>query len=724
MNDARLITVINILGCYAAGDFSVPVPPGKKEGHDFDRIFFLLEQLKDVAQKNSDHIRIKRIMAVIIQFAGLKFSDKIEISEALDDLDSIAAGLNTLGEELQQKIEELQANNEELKKLAVILETTADAVGTITPQGKLISWNKSAERIYGYSSNEMLGKSPDSILALSDEDEGFKNILERVKKGEQVTEFHTKRKRKDGKVIDVSITLTPVFNDQKQLLFISAISRDITVQKEAEEVLRQSEERFRLLIESVKDYAIFRLDAAGNIATWNAAAEYMTGYTDEEAIGKHISQFYTPEAIAKNEPSKDLDIAVKSGFHRSEGYKVKKNGELFYAEAVCSTLYDKNGNLTGFSKVMKDITGKKAAEDIMRDQHEQIETIIGNAPSAVVVINEKGNVIKWNAKSEEIFGWKADEVMSKPMHQFIMPDRYVKSHYGGMHHFLHTGEGPVLNKTIEISAVRKNKEEFPIELGISAVRSRGNYVFIAFINDITQRRNNEEKIKVAYEALDNSNKELEAFTYSVSHDLRAPVRAIHSYTQILTKKISENSDEDTKEVMGAIIRNTNKMAHLISDLLELSHLGQKEIVKEEINMNKVVESVMETLRADGNLNTTQFKTDHLPHAYADFSLMMQVYQNLISNAVKYSSQKADALVEIGAYIEESKNVYFVKDNGAGFDMKYYSKLFGVFQRLHSAEEFEGTGIGLTIVKRIIDKHNGKVWATGEPNKGACFYFTL
>lgn len=728
MNDKRIGEVLKILGEYAKGNFNVEIPaPANKD--EIDKIFLLLSKLRSFAQQSPEsnlvqRTRINKMMDVIVKYATFDFSEKLEISSYLDNLDAIAAGLNTLGEELEDKINELQKNNEELKKLAIILETTADAVATITPEGFLVSWNKSAERIYGYNEKEMLGRRPDEILASGESRDAFIEILKRVKKGEQISDFHTKRRRKDGVIIDVSVTLTPIFNDQKKLISISAISREITAQKLAEQHLRESEERFRLLVESVKDYAIFRIDPNGKISSWNKGAQFMTGFSEAEILGKHVSVFYTVESVKKNEPEENLKIALEKGIHRGIDWKVKKDGSLFYAEAVCTPFFDDKGMLKGYSKVMQDITDKKIAEDLMGEQREQIETIIGNAPSAVIVIDEKGNIIRWNAKAEQIFGWTLNEVLNKPMHEFIMPERFVAAHYQGIHHFLKTGHGPVINKVIEIAAVRKNKEEFPIELGISAVRSRGKYIFIAFITDITERKKNEEQLKTAYEALDLSNKELEAFTYSVSHDLRAPIRAIHSYTDILSKQLSEVLNEDNRRIMNSVQRNTSKMSQLINDLLELSHLGQKELQREKVDMDKVVNTVLEGMKHLSAFKKVNFKISPLPEAHADYNLMVQVFQNLISNAVKYSSLKENPEVEIGSTNEGLNTVYYVKDNGAGFDMKYYNKLFGVFQRLHSQEEFEGTGVGLTIVKRVIDKHHGKVWAESEPGKGAAFYFYI
>ncbi len=362
--------------------------------------------------------------------------------------------------------------------------------------------------------------------------------------------------------------------------------------------------------------------------------------------------------------------------------------------------------------------------ETLQESNAQIETLLQNAPNAVIVINEEGKVVKWNKKSEIIFGWSAEEVMHQPMHELIMPQRHIKAHYDGIKHFLHTGEGPVINKTVELSAVRKNKEEFPIELSISAIKSDGKFLFIAFIADISRRKQAEEEHKRLNLNLANSVKALEAFTYSVSHDLRAPLRAIHGYVNILKNDYSAGMDERGHNMMDAVIKNSKKMGQLIDDLLALSRLERVALQKKEVNMNEMVKSVITDLRMATNDLKTEYIIKELPMAFSDPNLIAQVYTNLISNAAKYSALKVQPVVEIGALTENGEIIYYVKDNGNGFDMKFYNKLFGVFQRLHDESEFEGNGIGLSIVKQIIDRHKGRVWATSEPDKGATFYFTL
>jgi signal transduction histidine kinase len=266
----------------------------------------------------------------------------------------------------------------------------------------------------------------------------------------------------------------------------------------------------------------------------------------------------------------------------------------------------------------------------------------------------------------------------------------------------------IANKELEFQ--NKEKEKRASELAIANAE-------LAF--------QQEEKEKRAEELII-ANKELESFSYSVSHDLRAPIRAISAYAKILEEDYLGKLDAEGAKTLLSIIRNSKKMGQLIDDLLAFSKLGRKEVTVSEINMDKLMIAVKDELIAESEThkNIIEFKINAIPPAKGDIALIKQVLINLISNAIKYSGNKTTAYIEIGAYAEKNLNVYYIKDNGVGFDMQFYENLFGVFHRLHTAEEFEGTGIGLAIVHKIIERHGGKAWAESTINEGATFYFSL
>ncbi len=224
--------------------------------------------------------------------------------------------------------------------------------------------------------------------------------------------------------------------------------------------------------------------------------------------------------------------------------------------------------------------------------------------------------------------------------------------------------------------------------------------------------------------LHEANEELEAFAYSVSHDLRVPLRAIDGFSRILMEDYGDSLDEEGNRLISIVRDNTEKMGDLIDDILLLSRVGRQKMKGFEIDMEYLVRNVWEDLRPDWDGREIELIIDDLPNAQGDRILMAQVFQNLLSNSIKFTRNKNPAVIEVGAQNYKDEIIYYVKDNGAGFDMKYIDKLFGLFQRLHTAEEFEGTGVGLSIVQRIIKRHGGQVWGEGEPFKGATIYFTL
>lgn len=255
------------------------------------------------------------------------------------------------------------------------------------------------------------------------------------------------------------------------------------------------------------------------------------------------------------------------------------------------------------------------------------------------------------------------------------------------------------------------------------------------VSDVTREKNSEEEIKLLNESLEQSVKartqqlqastsELEEFTYSVSHDLRAPLRNINGFAEILLEDNDANLTEGMKKHLEVIKQNSTRMGQLIDSLLEMSRLGRSHIVPKEVNMKQLVIEVIEEIKfADKNFRT-EIVLQNLHPVHGDFSLLKQVWQNLISNAIKYSSGKENPRIEIGSSLGDKRVNYFIKDNGVGFDMQYSHKLFGVFQRLHKDSEFSGTGVGLAIVKRIIQKHNGHVGVDSKLNEGTTFYFNL
>ncbi|MFN3299464.1 MAG: PAS domain S-box protein [Sediminibacterium sp.] len=382
------------------------------------------------------------------------------------------------------------------------------------------------------------------------------------------------------------------------------------------------------------------------------------------------------------------------------------------------------------------------------EYYDLLAAIVEYSEDSIISKSLDGTIKSWNKGSEKMFGYTSRETIGKNI-SLIIPPAFMDIDKNIMER-VSNNESIVPYETIRI---KKNGNQLHVSITSSPIKdNKGNIIGASIIGrDVTFRKKFEEdlvaankelafqieekekraaeliisndELVVAENRLKEVNIELEAFTYSVSHDLRAPLRAVNSYAQILTEDYGQALDADGKVILDNIRYNTKKMGALIDELLSFSRLGRKEIDRTLIDMNDLMQSVLANIKRTIE-NKATIRLSHMPAVKADHILLQQVLFNLLSNAIKYSSKKEYPLIEIFTELQNNKTVFAIKDNGAGFDMRFADKLFGVFQRLHSEKEFEGNGVGLAIVQRIISKHGGRVWGEGIVNEGAIFYFTL
>jgi PAS domain S-box-containing protein len=345
----------------------------------------------------------------------------------------------------------------------------------------------------------------------------------------------------------------------------------------------------------------------------------------------------------------------------------------------------------------------------------EIEDLYNNAPCGYHSIDSNGIIVNVNNTLCNWLGYSRREMVGKIAFTDLITDDTKEVFARSFPKFKETG----VVFDLEFNFIRKNGTMFPVLLSAVAIKDEnGRYIKSRTITiDNTERKKSEIEIR-------NLNNELEAFTYSVSHDLRAPLRSVDGYARILQEDYARKLDEEGERVINVIINNARRMGKLIDDLLEFARLGRKELVKNRIDMTTLVNSVKRELLDDEKSRQVEIIVNNLDNAPVDIDMIKQVWMNLLSNAVKYTGKKEKARIEISSEKSEEFVKYIVKDNGVGFDMQYVSKLFGVFQRLHRIQDFSGTGVGLAIVKRIIDKHHGCVWAEAKLNEGANFYFTI
>lgn len=461
---------------------------------------------------------------------------------------------------------------------------------------KFLDVNPAAIANYGYSRDEFLALTIKEIRP----EEDVPIVLRAVASLGAHTDDsevwkHRRHRKKDGTLIDVEGISHPLLYEGRNARCVVAL--DVSDRKRAAEALRLSEERFRLIVSNVRDYAILMLDPDGRVVSWNEGAERIKGYKSEEIIGRHFSCFYPPEEVDRGTPARILEEAHQRGRCENEGWRVRKDGSRFWANVVVTALHDEAERLRGFAKVTRDVSERKKYEEEM---------------------------------------------------------------------------------------LRRSAE------------------------------------------LDAANKELEAFAYSVSHDLRAPLRGIDGFSQALLEDYALQLDATGKDYLNRVRAATQRMAMLIDDLLNLSRVTRAEMHREPIDLSAMALAIAGELRSGDPKRDADIAVSPNLYAEGDTRLVRVVLENLLGNSWKFTSKLAHTKIEFAKSRGNGRGngAFFVRDNGAGFDQAHASRLFGAFQRLHGMNEFPGTGVGLATVQRIIHRHGGHVWAEGEVNKGATFYFTL
>jgi PAS domain S-box-containing protein len=408
------------------------------------------------------------------------------------------------------------------------------------------------------------------------------------------------RQRQDSAAVGSRRTKSLIITGNVTALFflfaaIVVIVQELGRRKRAEEALRLSEERFRLLVSGVKDYAIFMLDPDGRVATWNAGAERIKGYKAQEIIGQHFSVFYPREDVERGKPDLELNVATEEGRVEDEGWRLRNDGSRFWADVVITALRDESGRLRGFGKVTRDMTERRHAKEAMEIHNAQLEA---------------------------------------------------------------------------------------------------------------------------------ANQELQAFSYSVSHDLRAPLRSIDGFSLALLEDYEGKLDSQGKEYLQRIRAATTRMGQLIDGMLSLARISRAEMVRESVDLSPLARDIALELQSSDPARRATFAIASTLPVQGDRRLLRAVLENLLANAWKFSSAKPESHIQVGTTQNGGETIHFVRDNGAGFDMQHADKLFGVFQRLHRDSEFAGNGVGLATVQRIIRRHGGRIWADAVPGQGATFYFVL
>ncbi len=604
-------------------------------------------------------------------------------------------------------------------RFELIVENAADAIIMVDREHRITLVNHSTETMFGYTRAELLGQ-PLQILV---------PLRFRAYHAELMEKFFVARKarsvstgsdllglRKDGTEVPIAIGLIPIPTSTGPMA--AAYIADVT---------ERQRERYKFLVETVPS-AMLMADPEGRIRLVNRSAETLFGYAGVELHGQPLDVLIPPRYRARHPTFVADFLAAPQSRAMGTGrdlFGLRKDGSEVPIEIGLNPIELAGGWFTLASIV--DITERKRAEEI----RQRMATLVEFADDAIVTKSLDGIIRTWNPAAERLLGYRADEIIGQPIARLIPDDRLGEEQT--ILDGIRSGD-----RFAHFETVRRRRDGslVDVSLTISPICDRSGRVVGAskIMRNITERKRAEEEMRLTEaqfratleQRVAERTSELEAFSYSVSHDLRAPLRHIQGYIELLMRQTADAPlPEAARRHLRTISDVSGEMGQLIDDLLAFSRMGSMELQQTTVPTDDLVREAIAGLEPATGQRHIEWQIEALPPITGDAAALKQVFANLIGNAVKYTRPRDLARIEIGFAGEENGRVIlFVRDNGVGFDPQYTHKLFGVFERLHRSRDFEGTGIGLAIVRRIVARHDGRVWAEGELDKGATFYFTL
>lgn len=489
---------------------------------------------------------------------------------------------------------------------------------------------------------------------------------------------------------------------------------------------------FKYLVQGVKDYAIFALDQSGNIISWNAGAERIKGYNTEDVVGKHFSIFYSPDAINSEHPEFELKSALRDGSYEEEGWRLRKNGEKFWASVVITALYDDTGKHIGFAKITRDLSERRAAEAVsqessenLRRTEEMFELVVSAVKDyAIFVLDAKGFVRTWNSGAQRIKGFLPEDIIGKHFSTF-----YTSEDKNRNHPDFELKEA-IANGSYEEEGwrVRNDGSQFWASVTITAIKQGGVVTgFVKVTRDLTERRNYELALENARDEAILANQLKSKFVASVTHEIRTPLTSIVGLSELISLK--ENCSDDTREVGGKIFDASKQLLIILNDLLDFSKLESGKMSVEEVgfDIRELIDKVCGLSEARVNKKSLELRieiAEDVPNALVDDpTKIKQVLLNLVDNAIKFTESGG---IEISVERSDNDVLYSVTDTGIGISESSQQSLFKPFIQAHESTTrlYGGTGLGLAISQQIVSLLGGEIGVASEPNKGTTVWFTL
>ncbi len=511
---------------------------------------------------------------------------------------------------------------------------------------------------------------------------------------------------------------------QDGALRLVGVSMDVTPRHAAEDALRQSSILLRAVLETAPGL-IYAKDIDGRMLIANPPTLELIGKPWHQVRGRTDAEFLDDPLEGKAVMANDRRVMAGSEPEVLEETVGMADGLSRIWLSTKAPMRDDEGGVIGLVGISQDISERKHAEERLLELNETLEARVAertrerdrawnNSLDLLVVLDEVGNLKTVNSAWTGILGWSTEEILDRSILDFIHPEDHSSSR-GAL---TSAGSGPLPHFVNRY----RHKDGSLRWISWTAVPEAGH--IYACGRDITSEREVAAALAVKAEQLEASNRELESFSYSISHDLRAPLRAINGFGMMLLEDYGDRLDDEGRRLLSTIRENSRRMGVLIDELLTFSRLSHAPLSSQDMNVDTLVREVIDEVAMGYKGTRVDFDVGDLLPMRGDRGLLRQAWVNLVSNAVKYSSTRSRPRVEVRCRSEGAETVYSIRDNGVGFDMKYVDKLFGVFQRLHAAHEFSGTGVGLAIVHRIVTRHGGRVWAEGELDLGAAFSFAV
>jgi PAS domain S-box-containing protein len=630
------------------------------------------------------------------------------------------AELEEANRKLQQEVAERSRIEAELRvskeRLDLALRGATDGIWDWDLVAGKACYSPRWKEMLGYAEEEIgdtLGEW-ETRLHPEDRDRAFATLQEYLTGKRAAFEFEHRLRHRDGSYRWILSRGVAVWGDGGKPVRMAGSHVDLTDRRQAEQALRESESKLRAFITNVPAI-LFSIDRGGVITMAEGRGMEVLKFIKGGIVGHSVAELYgdMPGVVE----------SVKRALAGESFSTTMQLAQLFY-EVAYSPVKAPDGAVTGVIGVAHDITKRHKAEQALEISERRVRLIIESAYDAYVAMDAEGGIVDWNPQAERIFGWRREEAVGRSLSETIIPARMREQHMKGLVDYLHTGEGPVLNRRIELPALHRDGREFPVELTISPMRIEETVIFSAFIHDISERILAKEALERTAAELLRSNAELEQFAYIASHDLQEPLRMVASYTQLLERRYADRLDAAGREFIGYAVDGARRMQQFITGLLRYSRVGTEPRVLEEVNLREAFDDAVANLRVAIEESGATVEARDLPVVQGDPRQLPQLFQNLIGNALKFRKPDRVPRVEVWAEPEGEGWRVSVRDNGIGLNPKFYERVFVIFQRLHTRDEYEGSGLGLAICKKIVERHGGRVWVESMEGEGATFSFTL